>query len=189
MDEDNIFIRSSVSIPLIEKTIYCNGAIYWSAKCYWKLPIIYFDLADEIFHELPWPESVSYYIPDELSGEYYDTSDTLELGTFGEHLCVSVCTGESCNDLCIQLWVMKESWTRLATIPYRGTCPRPICVSKNGENFLLHDRKLIVFNLKKKSYRKTRYDPKTIMEATTYVESLYSLDCNDGLNQVKYMCE
>ena len=179
MDEDNIFIRSSVSIPLIEKTIYCNGAIYWSAKCYWKLPIIYFDLADEIFHELPWPESVS----------YYDTSDTWELGTFGEHLCLSVCTGESCNDLCIQLWVMKESWTRLATIPYRGTCPRPICVSKNGENLLLHDRKLIVFNLKKKAYRKTRYDPKTIMEATTYVESLYSLDCNDGLNQVKYMCE
>ena len=72
-------------------------------------------------------------------------------------------------------------------------------MSKNGENFLLREKqvgknseyifKLIVINLKKKAYRKTRYDPKTIIEATTYVESLYSLDCNDGLNQVKNMCE
>nr|XP_023915501.1 uncharacterized protein LOC112027061 [Quercus suber] len=91
---------------------------------------------------------------------------------------------------------MKESWTRLATIPYRGSCLRPVCVSKNGENFLLQETqvkgvgensernfKLTVFNLKKKAYRKTPYDRKTIIEATTYVESLYSLDCNDGLNQ------
>ncbi|XP_050284266.1 F-box/kelch-repeat protein At3g23880-like [Quercus robur] len=179
--DNNFFIRSS--IQNIKKTIYCNGAIYLSYKYFWKPPIIYFDLADEIFHELSWPESVS----------YYDTSKTWELGTFGEHLCLSVCTGESRNALCIQLWVMKESWTRLATIPYRGTCPRPICVSKNGEKILLREKqvgknseyifKLIVINLKKKAYRKTRYDSKTIMEATTYVESLYSLDCNDGLNQ------
>ena len=66
-----------------------------------KSSIIYFDLADEIFHELPWPDSVSYYMRDESSGEYYDTSDTWELGTFGEHLCQFVCTDESCNDLCI----------------------------------------------------------------------------------------
>ena len=149
VDEDNnFFIRSS--IQLIEKTINCNGAIYWNAKCYRKPSIIYFDLADEIFHELPWPESVS----------YYNTSETWELGTFGEHLCLSVCTGESRNNLCIQIWVMKESWTRLATIPYSGTCPRPICVSKNGEKFLLREKqvgknseyifKLIVINLKKK---------------------------------------
>ena len=90
MDEDNIFIRS---VPLTEKTKYCNGAIYWSAKCYRKPSIIYFDLADEIFHELPWPESVSYYIADESSGEYYDTSDTWELGTFGEHLSICVHRG------------------------------------------------------------------------------------------------
>ena len=159
VDEDNnFFIRSS--IQLIEKTINCNGAIYWNAKCYRKPSIIYFDLADEIFHELPWPESVS----------YYDTSETWELGTFGEHLCLSVCTGESRNDLCIQIWVMKESWTRLATIPYSGTCPRPICVSKNGEKFLLREKqvgknseymfKLIVINLKKRPIEKHDMIPK-----------------------------
>nr|POF06676.1 f-box/kelch-repeat protein [Quercus suber] len=186
VDEENNFIRS---VPFTEKTIYCHGAIYWSAQRYRKPSIIYFDLADEIFHELPWPESVSYYFRDE-------SSDTWDLGTFGEHLCLSVCTAESCSDICIQLWVMKESWTRLATIPYRGSCLRPVCVSKNGENFLLQETqvkgvgensernfKLTVFNLKKKAYRKTPYDRKTIIEATTYVESLYSLDCNDGLNQ------
>ncbi|KAL0006552.1 hypothetical protein SO802_008054 [Lithocarpus litseifolius] len=190
LDEDDNFIRSS---PFIENTIYCNGAIYWSAKRNWKPSIIYFDLADEIFHELPWPESVSYYFRGESSGKYYDKSGAWELGTFGEHLCLAVCTAESCSDICMQLWVMKESWTRLATIPYRGFFLRPVCVSRNGENFLLQETpvkgvgvnfKLTVFNLKKKAYRKTPYDRrKTIVETTTYVESLYSLDCNGGLNQ------
>ena len=54
-----------------------------------KPSIIYFDLADKIFHELPWPESISYNTRDESSGEYYDTSDLWELGTFGGH--VSIC--------------------------------------------------------------------------------------------------
>ena len=96
---------------------------------------------------------------------------------------------------------MKESWTRLATIPDTSTCLRPICVSKNGEKVLLQERQvkgvgrnseynfqLIVCDLKKKVYRKTPYDLKPKMEATTYVESLSSLDCNDGLDQVKYIC-
>ncbi|KAK7853304.1 f-box/kelch-repeat protein [Quercus suber] len=176
VDEENNFIRS---VPFTEKTIYCHGAIYWSAQRYRKPSIIYFDLADEIFHELPWPESVSYYFRDE-------SSDTWDLGTFGEHLCLSVCTAESCSDICIQLWVMKESWTRLATIPYRGSCLRPETQVKGvGENSE-RNFKLTVFNLKKKAYRKTPYDRKTIIEATTYVESLYSLDCNDGLNQEEF---
>ena len=77
-----------------------------------------------------------------------------------------------------------------------------MCVeqSKNGEKVLLQGTqvkgvglnsecnfKLIVCDLKKKVYRKTPYDLKPRMETTTYVESLYSLDCNDGLDQVKYI--
>ena len=85
-DEVNIF---NCIVPFSPRTIYCNGAIYWSISHYMKPSIIYFDLADKIFHELPWPESISYNTRDESSGEYYDTSDLWELGTFGEH--VSIC--------------------------------------------------------------------------------------------------
>ena len=109
------------------------GAIYWRARKYVKPSIIYFDLAEEIFHELPWPESVLYCIRDKSSGKRFYTSGLWELGTFGEHLCLSVCTGKSRKNLCVQLWEMKESWTRLATIPYLGTCLWPMCESKNGE--------------------------------------------------------
>ncbi|XP_030936203.1 F-box/kelch-repeat protein At3g23880-like [Quercus lobata] len=56
-DEDNIFNRVA---PFSPRTIFCNGAIYWSISHYMKPSIIYFDLADKIFHDLPWPESVSY---------------------------------------------------------------------------------------------------------------------------------
>ncbi|KAK7842549.1 f-box/kelch-repeat protein [Quercus suber] len=146
VDEDNIFNRS---VPFSKNTIYYNETIYWSANHYMKPSIIYFDLAHEIFHELPWPKSVSYYTRDESLGKYYSMSELWELGTFGEHLCLSVCTGESCNDLCIQPWVMKEPWTRLATIPDRGTCPRPICVSNSQrmvKKFYCRRRKLKVLD-------------------------------------------
>ena len=130
VDVDNI---CNYSVPLIPNTTYCNGAIYWRARKYVKPSIIYFDLAEEIFHELPWPESVLYCIRDKSSGKRFYTSGLWELGTFGEHLCLSVCTGKSRKNLCVQLWEMKESWTRLATIPYLGTCLWPMCASKNGE--------------------------------------------------------
>ena len=106
------------------------------------------------------------------------------------------------------LWVTKESWTRLATIPYWSNCLRPICASKNGEKVLMLETevervemnllcnvKLIVCNLKEYTYRRIFYDPKARIEETTYViiqkereeestyvESLYSVDCNDGFD-------
>ena len=59
-------------------------------------------------------------------------------GSWGllENTCLSVCTDKSRKNLCIELWLMKESWTRLATIPYLGTSLRPMCASKNGEKVL-----------------------------------------------------
>ncbi|XP_050272767.1 F-box/kelch-repeat protein At3g23880-like isoform X2 [Quercus robur] len=183
VDVDNIY---NCSLPLIPKTTYCNGAIYWSARKYGKPSIVYFDLAEEIFHELPWPESVLYCIRDKSSGKCFYTTGLWELGTFGEHLCLSVCTGESRKNLCIQLWVMKESWTRLATIPYLGTCLRPMCVSKNGEKVLMRETqvkyvgitgewyyKLVEWNLTDHTCTSILCDPNPRMEAATYVESLY----------------
>ena len=179
VDVDNIY---NCSLPLIPKTTYCNGAIYWSARKYGKPSIVYFDLAEEIFHELPWPESVSYCVRDGSSGKCFYTTGLWELGTFGEHLCLSVCTGESRKNLCVQLWVMKESWTRLATIPYLGTCLRPMCVSKNGEKVLMRETqgkcgelyyKLVEWNLTDHTCTRILCEPNPRMEAATYVESLY----------------
>ena len=82
---------------------------------------------------------------DESSEEYYDTSYLWELGTFGEHLFLSVCTDESGNSFCVQLWVMKESWTRLVTIPYWSNCLRSICTSKNGEKVLMLETEIFFF--------------------------------------------
>ena len=174
VDVDNI---CNYSVPLIPNTTYCNGAIYWRARKYVKPSIIYFDLAEEIFHELLWPESVLYCIREKSSGKRFYTSGLWELGTFGEHRCLSVCTGKSRKDLCVQLWEMKESWTRLATIPYLGTCLWPMCASKNGEKGWNEFRMLsqidrIQFD-RLHLYRYILYDPKPKMEAATYVESLY----------------
>ena len=71
VDVDNI---CNYSVPLIPNTTYYNGAIYWRARKYVKPSIIYFDLAEEIFHELPWPESVLYCIRDKSSGKRFYTS-------------------------------------------------------------------------------------------------------------------
>nr|POE58316.1 hypothetical protein CFP56_05260 [Quercus suber]POF06773.1 hypothetical protein CFP56_73606 [Quercus suber] len=85
-DVDNI---SNYSVPLIPNTTYFNGAIYLRARKYVKPSIIYFDLAEEIFHELPWPESVLYCIRDGSSGKHFYTSGLRELGIFGEtRVCV-----------------------------------------------------------------------------------------------------
>ena len=83
----------------------------------------------------------------------------------------------------------------MATIPYWSNCLRPICASKNGEKVLMLETevervemnllcnvKLIVCNLKEYTYRRIFYDPKPRIEETTYVESLYSVDCNDGFD-------
>ena len=87
--------------------------------------------------------------------------------------------GSPCNNFCVQLRVMKESWTRLATIPYWSSCLRPICTSKNAEKVLMLETevervemnllcnvKLIVCNLKEYTYRRIFYDPKPRIEET-----------------------
>ena len=91
---------------------------------------------------------------------------------------------------------MKESWTctRFATIPYCNTCLRPIFVSNNNSEILmLHTNdcdgvigvELIMYNLKENTNTtifkpKPAFDskPDPLIEVATYVESLYSLDCN-----------
>lgn len=169
--------------PSPYNNINLNGAIYWIVKPHNKPSIIYFDLAEEIFHELPWP-----------CAETFDCHYT-ELGIFGQHLCLTV-TDEI--NLCVELWVMKESsWTRLLTVPYWRSpkyCPRPIFLSNRnniGELLMLDSNpdifylgmNLTMYNLKENTHRtifrprqpkEAPYEP-PIIAVATYVESLYSL--------------
>ncbi|XP_075654736.1 F-box/kelch-repeat protein At3g06240-like [Castanea sativa] len=180
-DKNNICTHKLSPSPY--NNVNLNGAIYWIVKPHNKPSIIYFDLAEEIFHELPWP-----------CAETFDCHYT-ELGIFGQHLCLTV-TDEI--NLCVELWVMKESsWTRLFTIPYWRSpkyCPRPIFLSNRnniGELLMLDSNpdifylgmNLTMYNLKENTHRtifrprqpkEAPYEP-PIIAVATYVESLYSL--------------
>ena len=180
-DKNNICTQKLSPSPY--NNINQNGAIYWIVKPHNKPSIIYFDLAEETFHELPWP-----------CAEIFDCHYS-ELGIFGLHLCLSV-TDEI--NLCVELWVMqKSSWTRLLTIPYWRSlkyCPRPIFLSNRnniGELLMLDTNpdiylgmNLTMYNLRENT-RRTIFRPRQSKEApyeppiiavATYVESLYSLD-------------
>uniref|UniRef100_A0A2N9HBI5 F-box domain-containing protein n=1 Tax=Fagus sylvatica TaxID=28930 RepID=A0A2N9HBI5_FAGSY len=191
--DDNIAISIRSKVPMKSYNTYFNGAIYWVVEpklILMKPSIIYFDLVEEIFHEVPFPEPVSY-----LTKQTYSTS-LWELGILGEHLYLSECIGQDFNNFSIQIWVMKESWTctRFATIPYCNTCLRPIFVSNNNSEILMLDTndcdgvigvELIMYNLKENT-NTTIFKPKPafgsapdpVIEVATYMESLYSLDCN-----------
>ena len=186
---------------------YFNGAIYWIRKpkpmsldeerFLPEASIIYFDLAEEIFHEMYLPDPVISLTIDESFEESFQYS--LDLVILGEHLGLSVWTDE---DLSIQLWMMKESWTRLATIPNCNTCLKPIFFSNNNFELLMRDtgfeiereiEKLIMYNLKENT-KTTLFKPKAGIEKdflfrheATYVESLYSLDCNDGRQVLRFI--
>lgn len=178
---------------------YLNGAIYWTVKSHrpWtveshnKPSIIYFDLAEEIFHELPWPEAAA-----ERTAAYHLSDHLSEFGIFGEHLCLSL---PNHSNLCVELWVMKEScWTISLTISYFKNifCPGPILLSnRNNIDELLiltglgdygdcGGMRLTMYNLKEKTHRtifkprqpkKDQYQPLPVIVVATCVESLYSL--------------
>lgn len=182
---------------------YLNGAIYWTVKSHkpsiveshYNPSIIYFDLAEEIFHELPWPEAAA-----EKTADYHLS----ELGISGEHLCLSL---PNHSNLCVELWVMKEScWTISLTISYFKNIfrPRPILLSnRNNIDELLiltglcdygdcsgmrfgdcGGMRLIMYTSKEKTRRtifkprqpeKDQYQPLPVIAVATCVESLYSL--------------
>ncbi|GMY27542.1 F-box/kelch-repeat protein At3g23880-like isoform X1 [Fagus crenata] len=196
-------------VPMKQHSTFFNGAIYWAVEPkstpeLMKPSIIYFDLAEEIFHEVSFPESLSYF----TRGGYFKVLS--ELGILGEHLCLSVCTDQDFNNFSIQLWVMKKSWTwtRLATIPYQNSCLRPIFLSNNNSEVLMLDTgikgdgvELIMYNLKENTNttifkpkpgiesmcnwntyigtRRIYNDPDPVIEVAMYVESLYSFDYNE----------
>jgi F-box interacting protein len=207
--DDNTYNSICSKVPMKQHSTFFNGVIYWAVEPkstpeLMKPSIIYFDLAEEIFHEVSFPESLSYF----TRGGYFKVLS--ELGILGEHLCLSVCTDQDFNNFSIQLWVMKKSWTwtRLATIPYQNSCLRPIFLSNNNSEVLMLDTgikgdgvELIMYNLKENTNttifkpkpgiesmcnwntyigtRRIYNDPDPVIEVAMYVESLYSFDYNE----------
>ncbi|GJV34049.1 hypothetical protein Tco_1394449 [Tanacetum coccineum] len=85
------------------------------------------------------------------------SDDYLELGVAGEWLCV---VHHYCESPVVDVWVMKvygvkDSWTKLASIPYPdhwwGVIWDPLCISKDGKLLLQFGLQLHIYDSKDSS--------------------------------------
>lgn len=120
--------------------VFVNGSVHLLCLKNWDSPvsIVAFDLADEMFREVP--------PPCDLTGE-----TQLEVWVLGGLLCLTNSTTD--------IWVMreygvKESWTRFSIYQPRRYHIRPVLLS-GDEDFLLimNKEKLVVYNVKEKTSR------------------------------------
>ncbi|GJZ61490.1 F-box associated domain containing protein [Tanacetum coccineum] len=86
-----------------------------------------------------------------------ESDDYLELGVAGEWLCV---VHHYCESPVVDVWVMKvygvkDSWTKLASIPYPdhwwGVIWDPLCISKDGKLLLQFGLQLHIYDSKDSS--------------------------------------
>ncbi|GJZ61489.1 zinc finger, CCHC-type containing protein [Tanacetum coccineum] len=126
---------------------FTNGTLHWatgdeSSSHSWK--IVSLDLASETYGEV-------------LQPEYHKGDDYLELGVAGEWLCV---LHHYCESPVVDVWVMKvcgvkDSWTKLASIPYPdhwwGLIWDPLCISKDGKLLLQFGLQLHIYDSKDSS--------------------------------------
>ncbi|PWA40446.1 F-box associated interaction domain-containing protein [Artemisia annua] len=146
-----------------------NGAIHWAAgrnnsSGSWK--IVSLDLAKETYGEV-------------LQPKYPEGHEYSELGVAGEWLCVLGAYVEKCV---VDIWVMKvygvkDSWTKLASIPYPHTWDdqilAPFYISEDGKLMLQFGRQLAIYDSKDSSSSVTD-NLIECLEACTVVESLVS---------------
>ncbi|PWA84329.1 F-box associated interaction domain-containing protein [Artemisia annua] len=146
-----------------------NGAIHWAAgrnnsSGSWK--IVSLDLAKETYGEV-------------LQPKYPEGHEYSELGVAGEWLCVLGGYVEKCV---VDIWVMKvygvkDSWTKLASIPYPHTwydqILAPFYISEHGKLMLKFGRQLAIYDSKDSSSSVTD-NLIECLEACTVVESLVS---------------
>lgn len=107
--------------------------------------------------------------------------------------------GEGCSDFSLELlggclsilcdyqlkrtdlWVLKESWTRLVSIPYlfdlgKYVYSNPLLIMPNGEILLVLRESFVVYNPKDESFRSPMIsNVQTFLEADIYLESLVPL--------------
>ncbi|KAA8548436.1 hypothetical protein F0562_000120 [Nyssa sinensis] len=157
-------------IPMDDSGKYANGALHWAASSdagsSYPWVIVSFDLAKETYGEVAQPN-------------YGGNVSDFTLGVLGGCLCV-VCTYLGTH---VDVWVMKEynvkdSWTKLITIPYSTGRPlysMPLCISKNDEILTESGSSLVIYNSTNNISRcPLIHHFQACVEVVTYVESLVS---------------
>ncbi|KAJ4839522.1 hypothetical protein Tsubulata_019024 [Turnera subulata] len=153
---------------LIDSGVFLNGAIHWVVSIEeeerGKSVVIVFDLADEIFREMPAPDDA-------------DMGSDIVMGILNGCLCILHCR----NNMHDYFWMMRDygmddSWTKV-NISFPYICMKPLYMGKNGESLLLVDGELLSYNFEKDRYRELEVHgiPSGVgFEADTYLESLVS---------------
>ncbi|KVI06621.1 hypothetical protein Ccrd_015025 [Cynara cardunculus var. scolymus] len=130
--------------------------------------IVSLDLAKETYGEVLQP--------------VYDEGDKdLALGSLVDGLCV-LCNyrGNRADVWVIKVYGVKDSWTRLASIPYvtdpgRDQFSVPLCISNDGKVLLQFGSKLVLYDIKNGSSSEIQnFDE--CLKAYTIVESMVSPD-------------
>ncbi|KAI3523582.1 hypothetical protein L1887_01808 [Cichorium endivia] len=123
---------------------FSNGALHWavSRDCgsfhSWK--IVSLDLANETYEEISQP--------------VYDEGDkALTLGALGDWLCVLCDYYGNRADV----WVVKDSWTKLVSIPYLPCSDWkqfsvPLCITNDGKVLLRFGIHLYLYDSKTRSF-------------------------------------
>ncbi|KAI8561457.1 hypothetical protein RHMOL_Rhmol04G0341300 [Rhododendron molle] len=137
--------------------------------------IVYFDATEEKFNEVP--------SPDCEGANILDNSNVVGLGVLGGSLCVVKQHCENHADV----WVMKESWTKLFVVPNKSReiylhNIMPLCYANDGEVVMVLDsKKLVSYNPKENSYKTisiAQVHPQ--FDVALYVESLASPHGGNG---------
>ncbi|XP_076891860.1 F-box/kelch-repeat protein At3g23880-like [Bidens hawaiensis] len=153
-------------------TTLCNGAFHWIAgKDLGTRIIVSLDLAKETYGQVLQP--------------LYDAGHKyLTLGTLREQLC-ALCDypGIRADVWVMKVYGVKDSWTKLVSIPYNLTVPgiyidrfsMPLCVSNDGKYLLQSGcmKRLIVYESKHCSLSKIQ-NADVYINAFVIVESLVS---------------
>ncbi|KAH7834590.1 hypothetical protein Vadar_017678 [Vaccinium darrowii] len=126
----NIFIDNHYVLSSLKHHAVMNGTVHWVMRPYNSVSsvIVYFDLVEEKFIEVPPPSS-------------WNKDDEMNLVVLREHLCVYGDIGVKQIEVCpMKEYGKKESWTRLFVIRcgilkriHSSTDVKPLCLTKNGQ--------------------------------------------------------
>ncbi|XP_059632200.1 F-box protein CPR1-like [Cornus florida] len=175
--------ESSFSISCRENGVLVNGALHWimtSKKCNSSV-IVYFDLVEEKFKEVPKPD---------FGGK------NVEFGLVG--LRGWLCVYGWMDTTQVDVWAMKEygkkeSWTKWITISAkRGSTflcyLKPLCLRNTGEVLVeIGNRELAVYDPKECTFKiPLSFWNVHSLTVATYVESLVLLYDDDDTTKVRH---
>ncbi|EEF31229.1 conserved hypothetical protein [Ricinus communis] len=160
--------------------VLADGALHWVMGRYDDLSspnvIVGYNLGTCEFLEVPQPDSVG-------------NGFRVDIGLFGTWLCIFATDD---LDMCIDVWMMKEygvkeSWTKLCSIPHIETCYdfiRPLSFWKRGSEVLLEldDARIVWYDIEKKRVRDVllRRSQKSYFETIICLRSLAPLPSNEN---------